>query len=240
MGEITVTLEDVYRILQMLITGELVEYNVEEVNGTDTLWEGEGGGRRGGRRGWGRGRRGGRGGAIGHGRGVGGGEGGGGDEGASGRGVRGRGRRSGRGGSIRHGRGAGGGRGGGGDEGGGGRGVRGRGGGWRGVGRGGLVQAEDVAVVEAEEGSGSDGSEEESDYSSEDTKFEEVGGGVCLIGLVGVAMEEEEEDVQQLSRQRRIDMPPPAPRQVGTQDLQPLQPQGLQIRVSPHQQQAQI
>lgn len=37
MGEIIVTLEDIYRILRILITGELVEYGVEEAGGTDAL-----------------------------------------------------------------------------------------------------------------------------------------------------------------------------------------------------------
>lgn len=55
--------------------------------------------------------------------------------------------------------------------------------------------------MQAEEGSGDDGSEEEGDDSSdEEIKFKEVGGGVGLMGLVGIAVEEEEEeDVQPLS-----------------------------------------
>ncbi|XP_059068492.1 protein argonaute 2-like [Cryptomeria japonica] len=128
------------------------------------------------------------------------------DQGGGGQGRRrSRGRSGGRivvGGAVGHGRGGGGGGAGGGDEGGVVRVrgvVRGRGGGWRmgGVGLGGFLQAEDVVAMGVEEGSDSDGSEEESgDSSDEDTKYEVVGGGVGLMGLAGVVAKElEEEDV---------------------------------------------
>lgn len=60
----------------------------------------------------------------------------------------------------------------------------------------------DVVAMGVEEGSNSEGSEEESgDSSDEDTKSKVVGGEVDLMGLVGVAVEEEskEEVVQPFS-----------------------------------------
>lgn len=71
------------------------------------------------------------------------------------------------------------------------------------LGYGGPIQVEDIVVV-----GGRDEEDIFEDGSDEETESEELGGGRMGLGSMGFDEEEEEEDLQQLVRWKRLDMPP--------------------------------